>query len=569
MPRPEFIEQQEIARKHTLQMQRMEHLNEMVAVSVQEEQTEHMLQEMERRLSAQVENMDAGQNVPIEEPAQPLVEETRRERKKREEREKASRKAQDQMRRVGRMEMARKDGRLNMRTMNPRDNLQDYKEEEKLVKEKFKAIDLIAKSKLLDAGDDLTKEVKLQIKWAAAVDKIDVISDYARMLPISSQKRLEAMQMKEEMQIKADKMRRELKVMGIEDEKEREREQATLSRHARFDFLKGIFRSENVLSHEDAVCTLYKTDATGQEIATHRFVNIGRAFFGGTKPMYIFEDRLAPIYNEEGEVTGYEQYLYKEAINCIGWDKPEGALVTEAAAKLQEKICGPYSIPAVAVERDGKVIGSFQKKVESTREPHIDLFQWQANPQAQEPLSEDVTSEILREHTLDWLLCNFDTKGENFLHRTDGHLCSFDKEASFRMIKDPEAAHMSTTYKPHSNDTLYNTIFTEFAEGRQYLNLSSVITQIEKVENITDQEYLQMFDRMLTQKYGAQSDTNTKRAEIERAMLARKTGLREEYRRFFTELLQRRRQAIGARYESNFDRLDARGQFTFPREAGA
>lgn len=569
MPSPEFIQEQRMRTRQTLEIQRNEHLDRMIGISKQAEETETFLQEMDR-LAERVRNMDDGQDVPIEEPAQPLAQETetRRERKKREEREKAAKKAHEQMRRVGQIEMTRKLQRVHMKYIDPRANAREYYEEEKLMREKIKGIDLIEKSKLLDEGDNISEETKLQIKWAAAVDRIEAVSDFARMLPIDSQKRLEVMQMKEEMELKADKMRRQLKVMGITDKEEHDREQATLSRHARFDFLKTIFRSENVLSREDAVCTLYKTDEAGNEIVTRRLVNIGRAFFGGTKPMYIFEDREAPIYGENGEITGYEQYLYKEAINCIGWDKPEGALVTEAAAKLQDIICGPYSIPAFSVEQDGKVIGSFQKKVESTRGPHVDLFQWQANPQAQEPLSGDVTDEILREHTLDWLLCNFDTKGENFLHRTDGHLCSFDKEASFRMIKDPEAAHMSTTYKPHSNDTLYNTIFTEFAEGRQMLNLSTAITQIEKAESIPDEAYLQMFDRMLTQKYGARSEKNTKRAAVERAMLERKTGLREEYRRFFTELIQRRREALAreGKTDDTERMLNQEGRFVFPGE---
>lgn len=118
------------------------------------------------------------------------------------------------------------------------------------------------------------------------------------------------------------------------------------------------------------------------------------------------------------------------------------------------------------------MLGSFQEKIETIgREQQVDLFSWQTNPQDNIPA--DMKKEILREHTLDWLLCNFDTKGENFLHRADGHLCSFDKEASFYKLMDPEAQHMSTEYKPHANDTLYNTLFTQFAQGNVTLDLSA------------------------------------------------------------------------------------------------
>lgn len=97
--------------------------------------------------------------------------------------------------------------------------------------------------------------------------------------------------------------------------------------------------------------------------------------------MYIFEDRDAPII-ADGQIVGYKQYLFKEAVNCIGFEKPEGALVTEAAAQLQELLCGPYSIPAFAALHEGKVVGSFQEKIDSIEaDQRVDLFQWQTNPQ--------------------------------------------------------------------------------------------------------------------------------------------------------------------------------------------
>lgn len=102
---------------------------------------------------------------------------------------------------------------------------------------------------------------------------------------------------------------------------------------------------------------------------------------------------------------------------------------------------------------------------------------------------------------------------------------------------------MSTTYKPHANDTLYNTIFTEYAEGRMELDLASVNEQISKVENIDDEAYLKIFDAMLTNKYGKASKKNVARAKMEQKMLDRKNGLRKEYERFFAELNERRQSA--------------------------
>ncbi|MBO5092807.1 MAG: hypothetical protein J6C33_00425 [Lachnospiraceae bacterium] len=396
-------------------------------------------------------------------------------------------------------------------------------------------------------------------EWQAQRRRAQEADRYAKTLPVGTEERAEALQRKEELAVEADYLRRKFRVMQIENEAERKREEKTLKRHAYYDSIRKAVervKADNPLAHEEAE---YVNPQNG-----HKLVNIGRAFFGGTKPMYIFEDRNDPIMRGD-EVVGYRQYLFKKAVNCLGFDKPEGALVTEAAANLQRMICGEYAIPAFAARVGDEVVGSFQVKLETWQEEEgrIDLFAWQANPK--EELSDEIKREVLREHTLDWLLCNFDTKGENFLHRADGHLSSFDKEASFGKLKDDGARRMSTTYQPHANNTLYNVLFTEFAEGRQTLDLDSTLHQIRIVEGLDRQTYLGLFNDMLTEKYGR---TGRKRRAAEEAIWARKDGLMEEYRRFYGELIARRRTAlVKAGREDDFaGRTDQGGRFLFAEQ---
>ena len=266
-------------------------------------------------------------------------------------------------------------------------------------------------------------------------------------------------------------------------------------------------------------------------------VNTGRAFLGGTKPIYYFEDRNDPIKDEAGNVTGYKKYLYKEGVDCIGRKKPDRALVTEAASKLQMIVCGDYAIHAFAARNQkGEVVGSFQMMIEQKDEnERIDLFKWQAAPD--NSLSDAIKGEILREHTLDWLLCNFDTKGENFLHRKeDGHLSSFDKEASFSFINEEEAQHMSYTYCPHSNDTLYNTVFREYVNGNLNLDFGPVLERAERIRNFPDEEYIAMFEPMLRAKCKSTASYN----EVRNKILARKNNLPQEYQRFIQSLRRQR-----------------------------
>ena len=519
--------------------------------AVQQEQLAQPLQQELQLQAVQplVQHMEV--HAQIDAPAPPLQQkESRTERKKREQLENARQKAAEQREVVRRQEEA-----VNLQPVEAQERI---KAEQALLSARLKAVALEEEAGLKEVEGG-TPIQEMEVRHRAQVERARLAGEYARSLPLGSVQRKKAMAVKEKQELKANKLRRKLKVARMPEGEEKKREEATLTRHGHYDRLKKIFRKDNPLSHEDATWTL----PTGQTL-----VNVGRAFFGGTKPMYIFEDRSSPILRD-GQVVGYKQYLFKEATNCIGMYKPEGALVTEAAAALQDKICGPYSIPAYAAVKDGKVLGSFQEKIETIGgEQQVDLFSWQTDPQDNIPA--DMKKEILREHTLDWLLCNFDTKGENFLHRTDNHLCSFDKEASFSKLKDGGAQHMSTEYKPHANDTLYNTLFTQFAQGNVTLDLSASLEQVTKVERMEREEYLGLFSKMLDQKYGPAGPDNTARMEVEEAMWQRKDNLREEYRSFYTDLIRRRREALGkaGKADDCGGFVDARGTFRFADEQG-
>lgn len=539
-----------------LQMQRTKHVYEMEQRSRQD--AEQILEE-QRRLQQQQQQRPAPVMgaLPTDAQITGTAQETRRpgfrERKKQRERQQADEKARKQEKRMRRKEVLRYTQRREI-TNRTRMTNDEKREERDLMLGHLESIRLREEADLLKPG--LTDVQKQEISWKAQQERAKRVGDTARMMPVGSDVRLYFMNMKEAEELKADQMRKRYK-LNFMGEEERAREEATLARHAKYDAAKEIFRADNPLSHEDAVWKHPKTQ--------HTLVNVGRAYMGGTKPMYIFEDKEAPIIRD-GKIVGYKQYLFKEAINCLGFHKASGALVTEAAASLQDMLCGSYSIPAfAAVQADGKVLGSFQERLDLMQEDRrVGLFKWQADPQNSGiTIPPDMKKEILREHTLDWLLCNFDTKGENFLHRPDGHISSFDKEASFGKIKDEEAAHMSTTYKPHSNDTLYNTIFTEYAEGRIDLDLSANREQIEIVMNMSDEKYMGLFSNMLDEKYGK---TGKKRQEMEDLIRGRKQNLLAEYKRFYSELIERRSNALGREatddpnYSYVHERLDQLGQ---------
>ena len=393
------------------------------------------------------------------------------------------------------------------------------------IKNYLKAIDEEEKEQLRQQANNQIPGEKERIRMEAQQRRYRVMGRYAGALQEGSEQRAAAYKLQEKMGEKAYHLRCEYKITQIQDEVQRKREKATLKRHDRYDFLRSIIKAENPLSHVGAEYPI----AVGGQV--HVLVNVGRAFMGGTKPMYIFEDR-----NDDNK-----QYLFKEAVNCIGMEKTEGALLTEAAAKLQEELSPDTCIRAFTAVLDGKVWGSFQEKVDNipgheTEAGGFDLFAWQAHPQ-EGYLPPEVSAAVLREHTLDWLLCNFDTKGENFLQRrVDHQWTSFDKEASFRKIKDEKAQNMSYTYKPHSNDTVYNVMFREYAAGNLQLDLDSVFTQIQRVQAMNDDAYYDMFKTAINAKYTNPEEANG----IKTLILARKRSLRQEYEQFFGKLVLER-----------------------------
>ena len=404
--------------------------------------------------------------------------------------------------------------------------------QEEVSKEIFKAqtkiLDMLKKIEVNKAKNarGYDKQKEREIDALTEEKRAELYGELAKYAP-SAEKQKDIYRLKEKAQIKQHSLLKLNDIENIVNPVERKRELATYKRHARYDSLKKLLYTPSKFA-----CEGYSFEHDNKKL-----VNVGRAFMGGTKPMYYFEDRNDPITDDSGKIVGYRKYLYKEAVNCVGFKKPQGAIVTEAASKLQQIICGEYAIPAFEVkDENGAVVGSLQEMIEQKdKKERIDLFKWQAEPG--NTLSDEIKDEILREHTLDWLLCNFDTKGENFLHRkSDGHLSSFDKEASFSYIEDEGAQTMSTTYMPHSNDTLYNTVFQQYVNGTLDLNFGPMLQRAAGIQAMDDGEYMKLFEEMLNQKY----KNPEKKERISNLIKKRKTELVTEYEKFTQQLKQDR-----------------------------
>lgn len=347
-------------------------------------------------------------------------------------------------------------------------------------------------------------------------------------------------------QVKAYRERqiRELKekiAKGEADKKELSHLKSTNRRHGLYDFVKSAVRLTQKKNP-------YTVENNTFEREGKTYTNKGSIMLGGTKPMFEYKD-------EKGN-----SWLMKEAITAIGTKKPMGALVSEAAFKLQNIMDPESAIPTFAQKSaDGKTVyGSFQARVNVNKDA-LDLFQWQRDDAGKLPkeLPKELSGQILREHVTDWLLCNFDTKGENFITDTDGKLRGIDKEQSFRFLFNKAAQHMSYDYSPNPNQTLYDTVFQKYAAGEMDIDLQETAQYVKKIKDMDKEQYMSMFEDVITAKCKGNKGKET---SMYNAILDRKEHLEEEYQNFYGKLVKERYK------DKAKDFLDEKGGFRFEYE---
>ena len=384
--------------------------------------------------------------------------------------------------------------------------------------EKLKLINLQAEADLEKARSDMEKlEIDVNKKQA----KVDAWTDFVKLLKIGSVDRQRAIKRKEQAQIDLywAKYKLKLEKMGPA---ERKAENVRYMHKVFEDYAKAVFSHSDVNCQEDHII---ETKINGKDL---KLMNMGRAFLGGTKPTYYYKDM------ESGKL-----YLYKKAENCCGLSKPEGAIVTEIGGKLQHIVDPEHEIPAAGIKNaEGKYVGSIQELQDIKEKQDIDFDFWQlgdVTKGAQKPetvQNPEVQKQLLIFHCVDWLLCNFDTKGEHLLQRNKGDFVSIDKEGGMNQILNQAAQSMNCTFRPHHDEPVYNLFFRMFRDNKIDISheaLDALEEKVQIIENYPEKEYMQMFEPYIRQ-------VNKEPARMRENILRRKRNLRVEYNRFLSSL---------------------------------
>ena len=392
------------------------------------------------------------------------------------------------------------------------------REEEKYFKDRIKLINLSAKADLEKATTEKDKLV-IDINKKQAI--VDAWTDYAKNFNIGSEMRDQTLKSKEDAQLDLYWAKYQLKLLETEPA-QKKKAKAKYKRKVAEAYIKSVISQNDENCKEDHVI---KTEINGKPVV---LVNMGRAFLGGTKPTYYYKDM------ETGK-----QYLYKKAENCCGVQKPEGAIVTEIGAKIQHIVDPEHEIPAIGIkDANGKYIGSVQEIMDVKQKPDIDFDSWQLTSEAnggQNPevvKNPEIQKTLLIFHCVDWLLCNFDTKGEHLLQRKDGSFVSIDKEGGMNQILKEGSQHMSCTFKPHNHEPIYNVFFRMYRDKKIDLDagaLKALDKKVRDLEAYSDEEYMKMFEPYIRQ-------VNKKPKQMRENILKRKKNLRNEYNRFLSSL---------------------------------
>ena len=401
-----------------------------------------------------------------------------------------------------------------------KENVKRAKVEESYFNEKLTLINLQAEADLEKAR---TEKDKLRIKVGKAQAIVDAWTDYAKIYDIGSQKRKDVLKRKEDAQLDLYWAKYKLKLEETEVAQQK-KANSKYRRKVAEAYIKSVISKADENCEEDHII---ETSINGVPV---RLVNVGRAFLGGTKPTYYYKN-----------MTTGEMYLYKKAENCCGVHKPEGAIVTEIGSKIQHIVDREHEIPAVGIKNaEGKYIGSIQKIVDVKEKPDIDFDSWQLTSVQNGGQNPDVVKDpqiqkqLLIFHCVDWLLCNFDTKGEHLLQVKDGSFVSIDKEGGMNQILKDGSQAMSCTFKPHNHEPIYNVFFRMFREGKINIDpaaLKALDDKVRAVEAYSDKEYMEMFEPYIRQ-------VNKNPAKMRRNILKRKKNLRKEYNRFLSSLRQ-------------------------------
>lgn len=236
-------------------------------------------------------------------------------------------------------------------------------------------------------------------------------------------------------------------------------------------------------------------------------------------------------------------YIYKPAVRKnTNIAEPFRGIVQECAYEVQNIVDPESAIVCKYVESRG-TCGSIQEKIPvlASAPDYHDMQYGDVTNFSQEQINQ-----FMREFVTDYLLCNYDGHGRNFITGTDGIIRGVDKEQSFRYLNEPEAERPSIDYSPNSErygetEPIYNTLFRAYQDGKINIDFGVIDRYMSRVEAVSDDKYRSIFAPYCdacSKAFGSDA------SQMLDKITARKTNMRTNIQAFFQDLTDVRNQNL-------------------------
>ena len=250
-------------------------------------------------------------------------------------------------------------------------------------------------------------------------------------------------------------------------------------------------------------------------------------YLGGTGRMFLIT------------ISGID-YLFKPAEKKWTHEKQRfRGIVQEVASKIQKIVDEESYVPCIYFENK-ELAGSLQIKYKiDTNAPHYQIVQTDDSFD----ITREETKQFLREFITDYLLCNFDAHGSNFITDSNGIIRGVDKEQCFRYIatkNDYFNIYINPNEEYGESETIYNYLFKRYINGTLDIDFDILEKYIEKIENISDEDYISIFEEYI--------DARKHRIEtsyLRKLILERKQQVRVKMNDFVSYLKEERDKMVG------------------------
>lgn len=207
--------------------------------------------------------------------------------------------------------------------------------------------------------------------------------------------------------------------------------------------------------------------------------------------------------------TEDKKYLLKPSVEKVTLkNEPFRAEIQKSASTLQT-IISPNTSVGVDVISEGPLRIARQELISVSETKKNILNSWFNSGVYLEPC---YIKQLLQEYVVDFLLCNFDCYSGNFIVDSNNNIRGIDKEQSFRFIQDSNTLDPSFSYNPNGSQRvpIYFKLFEEYKLGNIDLDLNIIKECIKKVEAISDDDYIKIFE-----KYAESLDSENKQSILQ------------------------------------------------------